>query len=406
MGSHSINSRFGAVRNPRQDRGEYLSAGGSSGGSAVAVAAGQCYAALGTDTGGSVRLPAAYTGTVGFKPSYGLISRWGVVAYANSLDTVGILGKNISGVRDIFSILNKPDPRDPTSLSYLSRSRILSNLQRPPLASRGASSPLRIGIPIEYNITELAPSVRHAWLLSLEHLRKQGHTIHPVSLPVTRLALSAYYVLAPAEASSNLAKYDGVRYGNRYEDYDSENQPDGYVYARTRGELFGPEVKRRILLGTFSLSADAIDNYFIQAQRVRRLVQHDFNAIFKAEHPLVARSEHKARKNPEQADVDVIVCPTSPSPPPQLSSLMGPGSMSSPLNAYVNDVFTVPASLAGLPAVSVPVYVTDDTQKPKKPDLVGIQVVGQYGDDALVLKAAELLEGKLLVGSFQEFSQT
>ncbi|TQB68207.1 Trimeric GatFAB AmidoTransferase(AdT) complex subunit [Monascus purpureus] len=356
MGSHSINSRFGAVRNPRQDRGEYLSAGGSSGGSAVAVAAGQCYAALGTDTGGSVRLPAAYTGTVGFKPSYGLISRWGVVA--------------------------------------------------PPLASRGASSPLRIGIPIEYNITELAPSVRHAWLLSLEHLRKQGHTIHPVSLPVTRLALSAYYVLAPAEASSNLAKYDGVRYGNRYEDYDSENQPDGYVYARTRGELFGPEVKRRILLGTFSLSADAIDNYFIQAQRVRRLVQHDFNAIFKAEHPLVARSEHKARKNPEQADVDVIVCPTSPSPPPQLSSLMGPGSMSSPLNAYVNDVFTVPASLAGLPAVSVPVYVTDDTQKPKKPDLVGIQVVGQYGDDALVLKAAELLEGKLLVGSFQEFSQT
>ncbi|KAJ5407019.1 hypothetical protein N7465_008303 [Penicillium sp. CMV-2018d] len=390
MGSHSINSHFGPVKNPRQDSsGEDLSAGGSSGGSAASVAADQCYASLGTDTGGSVRLPAAYTGTVGFKPSYGLISRWGVVAYANSLDTVGILGKTTANVRDIFDILNQHDQRDPTNLSISSRSRIQASLQTPQLASRLTSAPLRIGVPIEYNVSELTPSVRRAWALSLAHLKKQGHTVHSVSLPDTKHALSTYYVLGPAEASSNLAKYDGVRYGTRAEGPDGDGKPDGYLFSNTRGEGFGQEVKRRIVLGTFTLSADAIDNYFIQAQRVRRLVQQDFDAVFTAKHPLAAQGADKIAK---ENDVDVIICPTAPSSPPRLSDLMSKSTKQSPLDAYVTDVFTVPASLAGLPAISVPVTVSGE----KDAELAGIQVIGQYGDDQLVMKVGEMLEGKNL----------
>ncbi|KAJ6021691.1 Glutamyl-tRNA amidotransferase A subunit [Penicillium herquei] len=393
MGSNSIHSRFGPVKNSRRDSsGQDLVAGGSSGGSAVAVAADQCYVALGTDTGGSVRLPAAYTGTVGFKPSYGLISRWGVVAYANSLDTVGILGKTTSSVRDVFSILNRHDKRDPTSVSSFSRTRILEQLQESRFTSRLTSTPLRIGVPVEYNISELTPSVRRAWLMSLAHLQAQGHTIHPVSLPATKHALSAYYVLAPAEASSNLAKYDGVRYGTRADGPDNTGKPDGYLYSNTRGSGFGSEVQRRILLGTFSLSADAMDNYFIQAQRVRRLVQMDFNAVFRATHPLAPAGDSDAA-NSSSSDVDVLICPTAPSSPPRLSDVIGASAGSSPLDAYVNDVFTVPASLAGLPAISVPVTASESSQDSDAGDVTGIQVVGQYGDDELVMQVGELLEG-------------
>ncbi|OJJ81079.1 glutamyl-tRNA(Gln) amidotransferase subunit HER2 [Aspergillus glaucus CBS 516.65] len=388
MGSHSVHSRFGPVTNSRQDHdGGALSAGGSSGGSAVAVATDQCYAALGTDTGGSIRLPAAYTGTVGFKPSYGLISRWGVVAYANSLDTVGIMGRDTSRVHHVFDIMNKHDPRDPTNISLASRNRIRSLLESSNLASRMTSG-LRIGVPLEYNISELSPSVRNAWSRTLSLLRQQGHTIQPVSLPSTQQALSAYYVLAPAEASSNLAKYDGVRYGTRTEGPDSDGKPENALYASTRGEGFGSEVKRRILLGAFSLSADAIDNYFIQAQRVRRLVQQDFNAIFSTEHPFNSYRDLLAEPASKPADVDVLVCPTAPSSPPQLSKLLDGDTVSSPLNAYTNDVFTVPASLAGLPAISVPVSAQDSAEG----DLAGIQVVGQYGNDELVLNVGELIE--------------
>ncbi|KAJ5885346.1 hypothetical protein N7495_009856 [Penicillium taxi] len=399
MGSHSVHSRFGPVKNSRRDHGGHdISAGGSSGGSAVAVAAEQCYAALGTDTGGSVRLPAAYTGIVGFKPSYGLISRWGVIAYANSLDTVGILGQKTFAVRDIFSILNKHDAHDPTSISESARSRIVSHLQTSRLASRLTSAPLRIGVPLEYNISELSPSVRRAWLLSLEILRNKGHTIHPVSLPTTKHALSAYYVLAPAEASSNLAKYDGVRYGTRDNEPDIDRNPGGYLYSKTRGSGFGAEVQRRILLGTFSLSADAMDNYFIQAQRVRRIVQKDFNAVFSATHPLEKVNQTDIGRS-ESAAVDVIICPTAPSPPPRLSDVIDTSAGSSPLDAYINDVFTVPASLAGLPAISVPVTVSESIQGSVVNELAGIQVIGQYGDDELVMKVGELLEGKKFEGA-------
>lgn len=293
------------------------------------------------------------------------------------------------------AIVNQHDPRDPTNHSPSSRSRILSQIKSPRLAARGASSPLKVGVPAEYNISELAPSVRRAWHLSLAYLQKQGHIIRPVSLPTTRLALSAYYILAPAEASSNLAKYDGVRYGNRAKSSGSDTQSEEYLYANTRGRGFGPEVKRRILLGTFSLSAAAVDNYFIQAQRVRRLVQQDFNAVFKAEHPFSSRTSLAEVHESENADVDVLVFPTAPFSPPRLSSLLDAEARKSPLDAYMNDVLTVPASLAGLPAMSVPVSIGSDSSS-SRGDLAGIQIVGQYGDDELVLRVGEILEGKSL----------
>ncbi|EAS29712.3 glutamyl-tRNA(Gln) amidotransferase subunit A, mitochondrial [Coccidioides immitis RS] len=384
MGSHSTYSHFGPVKGLRADDLGHVSAGGSSGGSAIAVATEQCYAALGTDTGGSVRLPAAYTGTVGFKPSYGLLSRWGVVAYANSLDTVGIIGANTSTVSQVFGVLNRYDHRDPTSISKATRSRIDEIIGS---TSKTRSERLRIGVPIEYNILELDPFVRETWRKSIQHLKNQGHTVHPVSLPATKQALSAYYVLAPAEASSNLAKYDGVRYGTR--DLDSPDNTGGYLYARNRGSGFGPEVKRRIVLGAFSLSAEAIDNYFIQAQKVRRLVQSDFNKVFRLHNPLLQAnltSHPKALESDGDTaeKVDVLVCPTAPSPPPLLSSLEN----AAPTEAYTNDVFTVPASLAGLPALSVPVTPGDREQESP----IGIQVIGQFGDDQLVLDVGNTLE--------------
>ncbi|EED14204.1 glutamyl-tRNA amidotransferase, A subunit, putative [Talaromyces stipitatus ATCC 10500] len=403
MGSHSTHSHFGPVKNyfdiVNGDGSERsLSAGGSSGGSAVAVATDQCYAALGTDTGGSVRLPAAYTGIVGFKPSYGLISRWGVIAYANSLDTVGILAKRTSIVREVFNILNHHDARDPTNLSTSTRSRIATAVSQLHSSSRLSSRPLRIGVPIEYNLTEMTSDVRKVWLSTLQTLEKQGHTLHPISLPSTKHALSAYYILAPAEASSNLAKYDGIRYGTRAEGPDKGEEPNDYLYARTRGEGFGDEVRRRILLGSFSLSADAMDNYFIQAQRVRRLVQNDFDNVFALKNPLGDDAEVENRApSPAETKVDVIIGPTTASLPPSLASVTEDqdSAVSAPLHSYVTDVCTVPASLAGLPAISVPVPApTGKSLGDGKTgfDKVGIQIIGQYGDDNLVLRVAELLE--------------
>ncbi|KAK2802448.1 Trimeric GatFAB AmidoTransferase(AdT) complex subunit [Onygenales sp. PD_10] len=393
MGSHSMHSHFGPVKHEQRGKTEAVSPGGSSGGSAVAVATRQCYAALGTDTGGSVRLPAAYTGVAGFKPSYGLISRWGVVAYANSLDTVGILGTNTTRIREVFKTLNHPDPRDPTNLTPPTRTRISSKIHS---ASKSRhNQPLRIGIPAEYNITELSPAIRTAWTHSLSHLRRLGHTLTPVSLPRTKQALAAYYVLAPAEASSNLAKYDGVRYGTRDTDAADNAGCGGYLYANTRGTGFGDEVQRRILLGAFSLSADAIDNYFIQAQRVRRLVQRDFDNVFALRNPLLpvslsSNTSSVRDYNEDKNGVDVLVVPTAPTQAPHLSSL----SQLAPVEMYMNDIFTVPASLAGLPAVSVPVKVGMEAEG--EAEAVGMQVIGQFGDDEVVLEVGGLLEGGLV----------
>ncbi|KAF2644613.1 glutamyl-tRNA amidotransferas-like protein [Massarina eburnea CBS 473.64] len=378
MGSYGLNSYHGPTTMSRI-KGEERSAGGSSGGSALAVATDQCWAALGTDTGGSVRLPAAYTGVVGFKPSYGLLSRWGVIAYANSLDTVGVLGGDVDCVEGVFDALNVYDPQDPTSLLPSTRSHFGS--------IRARNSPLRIGIPLDYNISTLDLTVRTAWRQSLQRLQERGHTLHTVRLPATRHALSAYYVLAPAEASSNLAKYDGVRYGNRAEGVDGT--PESVLFAKTRGAGFGPEVQRRILLGAFSLSAQAIDNYFIQAQKVRRLVQQDFDSVFKAPNQLVAKSLEE-----NDNGVDVLLCPTAPT----LAPFLNDAKRQDPIQAYMNDIFTVPASLAGLPAISVPISVAEEDRdrELKNRDVVesaGMQIIGQYGDDKLVLDVArELVE--------------
>lgn len=393
------------------------------------------YRALGTDTGGSVRLPAAYCETVGFKPSYGRLSRWGVIAYANSLDTVGIISKEVSDARAIYGKLlyhrnplyplllplplpplillttpnnftltleidatNAHDPNDPTSLSKSTRSRITS--QASTLAESRAKGKLRVGIPVEYNIDELSPEVRAAWSASLDFMKNAGHTLHPVSLPTTQQALASYYILAPAEASSNLAKFDGVRYGTRDADKaDRGPEADSLMFAATRGVGFGDEVKRRILLGTFTLSAKAMDNYFIQAQKVRRLVQRDFNRVFRMGNVLVSEEENAESKQQQQVEnhtekVDILLCPTAPSLPPSFASLQ----QQSPIDAYVNDVFTLPASLAGLPAISVPVSCGN----PQQTEKAGIQIIGQFGDDETVLDAGAFISKMEPVGCHSE----
>ncbi|RMY16800.1 hypothetical protein D0866_13622 [Hortaea werneckii] len=394
MGSHSQHSHFGPVTSPFSRDGQSLSAGGSSGGSAVAVATGQAWAALGTDTGGSVRLPAAYTGVVGFKPSYGLLSRWGVIQYANSLDTVGVLARKVEDARRVFRSLNAWCKEDPTSLPVSLRERLKGS-------GSGQKKRLRIGVPAEYNIEELSTPVRAAYRRTLSSLQSAGHTLHAISLPSTRRALSAYYILAPAEASSNLAKYDGVRYGHRTSPGPdaaptTQNLP---LYAQTRGEAFGAEVQRRILLGAYTLSSEALDNYFIQAQRVRRLVQRDFDRVFARRNPL--HDDHDnggstavgSREESDEADVvDVILTPTAPTLPPTLEEVQ----RQPPVESYMNDVFTVPASLAGLPAVSVPVSLDAEERRglgDGDVESVGLQCIGQFGDDEMVLSAAEVMEG-------------
>lgn len=226
--------------------------------------------------------------------------------------------------------------------------------------------------------------MRQTWIHTLKDLHEQGHSLHPVRLPATQHALSAYYILAPAEASSNLAKYDGVRYGSRAEGIDGT--PESVLFAKTRGQGFGPEVQRRILLGAFTLSAQAMDNYFIQAQKIRRLVQQDFNRVFTTPNPLL---DDVPATNTDETTVDVIVCPTAPTLAPSLASVKD----QDPISAYMNDVFTVPASLAGLPSISVPVRITCDDDAAEQPfeETAGIQIIGQYGDDDCVLAAADIV---------------
>ncbi|EXJ80926.1 hypothetical protein A1O3_07214 [Capronia epimyces CBS 606.96] len=407
MGSHSMNSAYGPVTNGDPRRQGALSVGGSSGGSALAVALDLAHVAIGTDTGGSIRLPAAYMSLVGFKPSYGMISRYGVVPYANSLDTVGIIAKSAADIRLTFDILSQPDASDPTCLTTGSRTRIrmAKNRRRvsvleskihftpaftprekaPPIARARARNMFlfqrsfvrRIGVPLEYNIAEMHPLVRWAWTATLSHLQTYGFEIVPISLPSTKHALSSYYVLAPAEAASNLAKYDGVRYGAPRTRPSDDDDKAGTLYSGYRHDNLGPEVQRRILLGNYSLSAGAMDNYFIQAQKIRRMVQKDFSTVFRMPH---AFHDYAPVKN----GVDVIIVPTAPTPPPHIQFLKD----ASPVESYMNDVFTVPASLAGLPAISVP--------GPRHPDFpwkaeraVGIQVIGQYGDDFSVIYFAQ-----------------
>ena len=335
-----------------------------------------------------MRLPAAYNDIYGFKPSYGLVSRWGVVAYANSLDTVGYMAKDVNTIRLLHHELGSlvlHDVKDPTSLSLATRKRISKAVA----AQKRPRHSIRFGVPTEYNIEELSPIVREVWLDTLQRLQAAGHTIHPISLPTTRQALSAYYVLAPAEASSNLAKYDGVRYGSHPPDATPSTHTQ--LFAQTRKHGFGEEVRCRILLGAYSLSADAIDNYFMQAQRIRRLVVRDFDAVFAMPNVLTTDDALSRVENIDiaggETQVDAIICPTAPTLAPTLEEV----ARQTPLDAYAGDVFTVPASLAGLPAISVPVISDATTSMPPGVRSVGMQVITQYGDDEACLDYAALL---------------
>jgi len=344
MGSSTEFSRFGSARNPHDPT---RVAGGSSGGSAAAVAAGLCHAALGTDTGGSVRQPAAFCGVYGLKPTYGRVSRYGLVAFASSLDQIGVLAGCPEELLAVFRAMAGKDPRDETS-------------EEAPLPDDDLSinlSGLKIGLPREYYGEGLSPEIRRDIERLQERLRSLGADVKEISLSHTRYAIPAYYIVANAEASSNLARYDGVRYGRRAAQYETLEQ----LYVRSRSEGFGDEVKRRIMLGTYALSAGYYEAYYARAQKVRRLIRDEFLAAF--------------------ADVDVMLTPTTPMPAFKLGE-----KLDDPLAMYLSDVFTTPASLAGIPALSIPIGKTAEGLP------IAAQLLGPHFSEGLLLKTAKYIE--------------
>jgi aspartyl-tRNA(Asn)/glutamyl-tRNA(Gln) amidotransferase subunit A len=352
MGSSNETSAYGPVISPwrRRDGGNAaLAPGGSSGGSSAAVSAGLAPAATGTDTGGSIRQPAAFTGICGIKPTYGRCSRWGIVSFASSLDQAGPMAKTVRDCAIMLEAMAGFDPKDSTSLDL-----------PVPKWEAGLSGDLkgkRIGIPKEYRIDGVPDEINALWDRGIEWLRDAGAEPVEISLPHTRYALPAYYIIAPAEASSNLARYDGVRYGLRVE---GEGGLDG-MYAATRAAGFGAEVRRRIMIGTYVLSAGFYDAYFTKAQKVRTLIKQDFTDAFEK--------------------CDLILTPTAP------SAAFGLGDKTSdPLSMYLNDVFAVPASLAGLPAMSVPGGL-DEQGLP-----LGLHLIGRELDEQGVLNAGLAIE--------------
>ncbi len=347
MGSSNETSYFGNVSSPWQKEGSNapMSPGGSSGGSSTAVAARIAPAATGTDTGGSIRQPAAFTGICGIKPTYGRCSRWGVVAFASSLDQAGPMARSVEDCAIMLEAMAGFDPKDATSLQM--------DVPNWEAALSGDLSGKKVGIPKEYLMEGTDQAILDSWDQGKAWLKDAGAEIVDISLPHTKYALPAYYIIAPAEASSNLARYDGVRYGLR-------DLPDGAglqdMYAQTRAAGFGDEVKRRILIGTYVLSAGFYDAYYNQAQKIRTLVSQDFEKAW--------------------AQCDVILAPTTPTASFPLGSLDA-----DPLTMYLNDVFAVPASLAGLPAMSVPASLTKDGLP------LGLQLVGKPFDEQGVLNA-------------------
>ena len=353
MGSSNETSVYGDVINPWKIDERNLTPGGSSGGSAAAVAADLCLAATGTDTGGSIRQPAAFTGIVGIKPTYGRCSRWGVIAFASSLDQAGPMTKTVRDGAIMLEAMAGHDPRDSTSVSLP-----VPNFEA---MLTGNIKGKRIGIPKEYRLEGMPSEIEKLWSDGTEMLRLAGAKIEDVSLPHTKYALPAYYVIAPAEASSNLARYDGVRYGRRA----ALSSGDGIneMYERTRAEGFGSEVKRRVMIGTYVLSAGFYDAYYNRARRVRALIKEDFDKVF-------------------STGIDAILTPTTP------SAAFGLGEMSDadPVQMYLNDVFTVTVNLAGLPGVSVPTGF-DKSGLP-----LGLQVIGRPWEEADMLNIAYSLE--------------
>lgn len=357
MGSANTNSYYGDVINPYYPN-EKRVPGGSSGGSGAAAAAGLADFALGTDTGGSVRLPGSYCGVIGFKPTYGRISRWGVIPYAQTLDTVGILAKNIDIVEKSFKVMNVYDPKDPTSLPDDVRSQLKTTKK----------DKLRIGIPKEFVLKSLNEETREMWFQVMDQLQKMGHTIVLVSIPAMKKAISAYYTLISAEVASNTARYDGVRYG--LEQSTSTTFAEQIVENRTKG--FGIETRRRIGLGNFTLSSTS-GNHYISATNLRKQIVEDFNDVFNVPHLLL---NNKAEIREDACDVMVV--PTATGEAPTIEGYET-DTKENFLNGYINDVMTIAASLSGTPAISIP------------RGGLGIQIIGQYADDQKVLDLARTL---------------
>ena len=349
MGSSNETSYFGNVINPLKDN---VVPGGSSGGSAAAVCANLTPATIGTDTGGSIRQPASFTGTVGLKPTYGLCSRWGIVAFASSLDQAGPMTKNVSDCALMLEAMVGFDPKDSTSINK-KKENYSKNLSKD---IKG----LKIGIPKEYRVDGMPSQIEELWDKGKKILKEEGAEIIDISLPHTEYALPTYYIVAPAEASSNLARYDGVKYGFR----SSKGSNLIEMYENTRSEGFGDEVKRRILIGTYVLSSGYYDAYYLKAQKVRQLIKRDFDQSFK--------------------NVDAILTPSAPSSAFQIGE-----KKDDPISMYLNDVFTVPVNLAGIPAISIPAGL----DKNKLP--LGLQLIGKPLAEQNLLNIAYSMEDKI-----------
>jgi aspartyl-tRNA(Asn)/glutamyl-tRNA(Gln) amidotransferase subunit A len=347
MGSSTENSAFGRVKLPQDDA---RVPGGSSGGSAVAVKAGMSTAALGTDTGGSIRQPAAFTGVVGIKPTYGRVSRYGLVAFASSFDQVGPFTNSAKDAAYVLNVIAGHDDKDSTSATV----PVPNYVNALTKDVKG----LRVGIPKEYFGTALDNEIRSAIHAKIDALRSHGAVVEEISLPHTEYTIATYYILATAEASSNLARYDGARYGYRAKGARDLME----MYTRSRSEGFGPEVKRRIMLGTYVLSAGYYDAYYRKGQKVRRLIQEDFFNAFKK--------------------VDCLVTPTSPS-----TAFKAGEKVDDPLQMYLSDVYTTSANLAGIPGLSMPCG-NDHQGLP-----IGLQILGRQFDEATILRVADFLEG-------------
>jgi len=352
MGSSNETSYFGPVISPwrRQGSAAPLVPGGSSGGSAAAVAARLCFGATATDTGGSIRQPAAFTGTVGIKPTYGRCSRWGIVAFASSLDQAGPIARTVRDAAILLRSMAGHDPKDTTSVDVA-----VPDYE----AAVGRSiKGMKIGVPKEYRLDGISPEIDKLWAHGIEWVREAGASIVEISLPHTRYALPAYYIVAPAEASSNLARYDGVRYGLRVPGKDIAD-----MYESTRAAGFGPEVRRRIMIGTYVLSAGYYDAYYVRAQKIRTLIKRDFELAF-------------------DAGVDAILTPATPS----AAFGLGEKGSTDPVEMYLNDIFTVTVNMAGLPGIAVPAGSSSEGLP------LGLQVIGRAFDEETLFAVAEVIE--------------
>ncbi|KAH8919553.1 amidase signature enzyme [Atractiella rhizophila] len=383
MGSYNMHSIFGSAKNPVSN--EVRVAGGSSGGAAAAVAARMVDVAITSDTGGSTRLPASYCNIFGFKPTYGLLSRWGMIAYASSLDCVGIMAADVDKVLQTFESLEVWDEKDSTSVPESTR-RLVRQLREDPVSLAG----LRIGVPREFFAAEISPDALVSFSSFLHLLEQAGCEIVSVSHQSARYALSSYYVIASAEASSNLAKYDGIEYGYQCANLPEEELANGQLsrravlYGATRRGGFGDEVRKRILLGTHALSADAFENYFLQAQAIRKRIVADYNSLFASPHFLLSSSESSDTTASSAAPkVDFLLHLSAISSAPLLSDCRDPKQSTS---QYIQDMLTVPASLAGLPAISLPFGQSAADGQP-----IGFQLVGQWGHDHRVLNFSKIL---------------